>query len=85
MKEHILDEGNSFPYSASVIALRASGLMFELVMGGSDPQFQFIPFARKVDRFALSYGDVNRYPNPTIDTHEEQLLAETKVQGAVYL
>ncbi len=84
LRTHILDDENSFSYSASAIALRASGLMIDLVIGGDDPQFQFIPFARKVDRFALSYGDVDRYPNPTVDLHKGNKSKGITVQGAVY-
>ena len=30
-----------------------------------DQKYSFTPFAEVVDRFAISYDDVERYPNPT--------------------
>ena len=32
---------------------------------GKGQEYSFTPFAEVVDRFAVSYDDVERYPNPT--------------------
>lgn len=72
---HILDEDLQFlklhigesdiPYDKCVQGLLTSGLMYQSVIDGNGEQkYSFTPIAEDVDRFAVSYDDVERYPNP---------------------
>lgn len=64
LKVNILNE-TEFPYSLQVQGLMASGLMYQSVIDANgDSQYSFTPIAELVDRFAVSYDDVDRYPNP---------------------
>lgn len=64
LKVHILDK-TEFSYDLSVQGLMASGLMYQSVIDANgDSQYSFTPIAELVDRFAISYDDVDRYPNP---------------------
>lgn len=53
-------------YSYSVQCLLAAGIMHQSVIDIKENQisYSFTPLAELVDRYALSYEDVNRYQNP---------------------
>lgn len=41
--------------------------MYQSTIGGNcDSKYSFTPLAESVDRFAVSYDNVERYPNPMI-------------------
>lgn len=65
LKEHIRE--SDFPYSVYAQGLLTSGLMYQSVIDANGNQrYSFTPIAEQVDRFAVSYNDVERYPNPEI-------------------
>lgn len=52
-------------YNTYIQGLLTSGLVYQSVIGGNcDSKYSFTPLAESVDRFAVSYDDVERYPNP---------------------
>lgn len=52
-------------YNATVQGLLTSGLMYQSVIDSKGEQkYSFTPLAEIVDRFAISYNDLERYPNP---------------------
>lgn len=64
LKEHIGE--SDFPYSVYAQGLLTSGLMYQSVIDANGNQkYSFTPIAEQVDRFAVSYDDVGRYPNPS--------------------
>lgn len=62
-RDHILDDEN-MEYNYAIQGLLVSGLVTFSVIGGETTQYTFTPLAEDVDRFALSYEDIARYPNP---------------------
>ena len=61
--EHIFEE--ELPYSVNVQGLLTSGLMYQSVIdGNADQKYSFTPLANTVDQYAVSYENVERYPNP---------------------
>ena len=45
--------------------------MYQSVIDGKGAQkYSFTPIAEDVDRFALSYDDIERYPNPISSTQQ---------------
>jgi len=63
LRNHISEE--NLPYSASVQGLLNVGIMYQSTYDAEGNQeYSFTPFAEMVDRFAISYDDVERYPNP---------------------
>lgn len=64
LRDHISEENLS--YSASVQGLLNVGIMYQSTYDAEGGQeYSFTPFAEVVDRFAISYDNVERYPNPT--------------------
>ena len=60
-------------YDSCVQGLVTSGLMYQSVItAGGEQKYSFTPIAEKVDRFAVSYENVERYPNPQITAAENQ-------------
>ena len=58
-------------YSSCVQGLLTSGLMYQSVMDANgDQKYSFTPMAELVDRYAVSYDNVERYPNPTVSESE---------------
>lgn len=56
---------SNLPYSASVQGLLTSGLMYQsLINNKGDQGYSFTPFAETVNRFAVDYDNVEKYPNP---------------------
>lgn len=64
VRNHITENQN-FEYNSTIQGLFVSGLVTFCSIGGETTQYTFTPLAEDVDRFAISYGDVERYPNPT--------------------
>lgn len=63
LRDHIQE--NDLPYNEYVQGLLTAGLMYQSVIDGNGEQkYSFTPIARLVDQFAVSYNDVERYPNP---------------------
>ncbi|MBC8014867.1 MAG: hypothetical protein H7X79_03875 [Sporomusaceae bacterium] len=56
------------PYNYSIEGLLSSGLMYQSGIDANEDHegqsYAFTAVAEVVDRFALSYSDVDRYPNP---------------------
>lgn len=63
IRDHIFEK-QSFEYSDTIQGLFISGLVAFSALGGDSTQYAFTPLAEDVDRFAISYNDVGRYPNP---------------------
>ena len=58
---------DKFEYSLSIQGLLAVGLMMQSTYSFDEDgvqKYRFTPLARMVDCYSLSYGNVNRYPNP---------------------
>ena len=64
VRDHIIEKQN-FEYSQAIQGLFVSGLVTFSVIGGETTQYAFTPLAEDVDRFAISYDNVERYPDPT--------------------
>ena len=66
LKENLTNEHISYNYS--IEGLLSSGLMYQSGINANEghegQSYAFTAIAEIVDRFALSYGDVDRYPNP---------------------
>lgn len=62
-----LTESN-IPYNYSIEGLLSTGLMYQSILdaneGHEGQTYSFTSLAEIVDRFAVSYDDVERYPNP---------------------
>lgn len=62
--EHINEA--EFTYSTYTQGLLTAGLMYQSVIDANGEQkYSFTPLAETVDRYAVSYDNVERYPNPT--------------------
>ncbi len=70
---HTLDEDLSFlskkinesdlPYSSYTQGLLTAGLMFQSVIdANSEQKYSFTPLAEYIDRYAVSYNNIERYP-----------------------
>ena len=64
MRNHLTTAEN-MEYNDSIQGLLVSGLVTFSVIGGDSTLYAFTPLAEDVDRFAVSYNDLERYPNPT--------------------
>lgn len=61
--EHLYE--TDLPYNAYVQGLLTAGLMYQSVIDGNGEQkYSFTPLAEMVDQFAVSYNNIERYPNP---------------------
>lgn len=61
--EHINEE--ELLYNVNIQGLLTSGLMYQSVIDGNGEQkYSFTPLARIIDQYAVSYENVERYPNP---------------------
>ena len=63
VRDNITKKQN-FEYSSTIQGLFVSGLVTFSSIGGEATQYAFTPLAEDVDRFAISYDNVARYPNP---------------------
>lgn len=61
LREHLGE--SDIPYNDNIQGLYSAGLMHASILG-EDPKYSFTPIAFDVDRYGVSYGDVERYPNP---------------------
>lgn len=64
VRDHITEQQN-FEYSQTIQGLFVSGLVTFSTIGGEPTRYAFTPLAEDVDRFAISYDNVDRYPDPT--------------------
>lgn len=63
LKEHIDEE--DLVYGLYVQGLLTTGLMYQSVIDENDKsKYSFTPLARLVDQYAVSYENLERYPNP---------------------
>lgn len=64
LAEHILE--NDLDYSIPVQGLVSEGLMIQTQLNANtgEHKYSFTPLAELVDRFAVSYDNAERYPNP---------------------
>lgn len=68
LRDHLGED--DLPYSDNVQGLYSSGLMYSSVIG-EDTRYSFTPIAFAVDRYAVSYDDIERYPNPCADVQHQ--------------
>lgn len=72
LKTHI--EKSNLSYDAYVQGLLTAGLMYQSVIDGNgDQKYSFTPMAEDVDRFAVSYDNLERYPNPKSSVQKSNL------------
>lgn len=65
LRNHI--EESNLSYDINIQGLFSVGLMYQSIIDANDDGeqcYSFTPLASLVDRFAISYDDVERYPNP---------------------
>ena len=61
---------SDIPYSTYTQGLLTSGLMYQSVIDSDgDQKYSFTQLAGIVDQYAVSYENIERYPNPTRSTH----------------
>ena len=79
LADHIQDDSN-FGYSDTIQGLLNVGLVYQSVIDGNgDNRYSFTPFADTLDRFAVSFNNVERYPMVGRDTdhpHERGMKQE---------
>ncbi|MCI5773691.1 MAG: hypothetical protein MR210_03930 [Erysipelotrichaceae bacterium] len=64
LKQNI--NNNSFEYSQYIQGLLTSGLVYQSkIYPNGDQEYSFTKLAYFTDQYALSYDDVNKYPNPS--------------------
>lgn len=62
----------NLPYNQFTQGLLSAGLMYQSVINGNGNQkYSFTSIAEIVDQYAISYGNVERYPNPAIRASQE--------------
>lgn len=67
LRNHITED--NIAYNASTQGLYANGLMYQSTIEVSGRQFfSFSPIGKMVDRYAVSYDDDARYPNPAVQS-----------------
>ena len=65
LREHINED--DIPYSPYTQGLFTAGLMYQSVIDGNGEQkYAFTSIAKIVDQYAVSYENVERYPNPKV-------------------
>ena len=70
--EHIKESDLS--YNSCIQGLLTSGLMYQSVIDGNgDQKYSFTPIAELIDRYAISYENVERYPNPIVLKPEQPI------------
>ena len=73
LKEHIDEE--DLVYGIYVQGLLTTGLMYQSVIDGDDEsKYSFTPLAGLVDQYAVSYENLERYPNPKQITDVQTIL-----------
>lgn len=64
LAEHILEDAE-YEYCTVVQALMNNGLVYQSVIDGNgEDRYKFTSLANDLDRFAISYDNVERYPSP---------------------
>ena len=63
LAEHIFE--SELPYSMYTQGLLSTGLMYQSIIDADGEQkYSFTLFAGMVDQYAISYDNIERYPNP---------------------
>jgi hypothetical protein len=64
LAEHILED-DEYEYSTEIQALTSNGLVYQSVIDvNNQDRYKFTSLAKDLDRFAISYNNIERYPNP---------------------
>ena len=75
LKDHIDEE--DLVYNSYVQGLLTTGLMYQSVIDGNDEsKYSFTPLAGLVDQYAVSYENLERYPNPKQITDVQTILRQ---------
>ena len=75
LKDHIDEE--DLVYNSYVQGLLTTGLMYQSVIDGNDEsKYSFTPLAGLVDQYAVSYENLERYPNPMQITDGQTILRQ---------
>lgn len=65
LADHILED-DEYEYGTVIQGLMNNGLVYQSVIDGNgEDKYKFTPLANDLDRFAISYDNVERYPDPT--------------------
>ena len=75
LANHILDSAD-FSYDDTIQGLMNVGLMYQSTIGyNSLIKYKFTPFAKDLDKFAISFDDDGRYPmiNGAPQSHEREI------------
>ena len=76
IKEDHIDE-EDLVYNSYVQGLLTTGLMYQSVIDGNDEsKYSFTPLAGLVDQYAVSYENLERYPNPKQITDVQTILRQ---------
>ncbi|WP_347489268.1 hypothetical protein ABDB91_18880 [Desulfoscipio sp. XC116] len=77
LAEQILEDVE-YEYSTVIQALMNSGLVYQSVIDrDGEDRYKFTFLAKDLDRFAISYDNVGRYPNPEENNEERNYDART--------
>ena len=80
MAQHIKDCNLSYDFC--VQGLLTAGLMYQSIIDSNGNQkYSFTPVANQVDRYAVSFDNVERYPYPYMDTLAKPLSPQTSIPG----
>ncbi len=72
LRNHIKE--SNLPYDQCTQGLLSAGLMYQSIIDGNgDQKFSFTPIAKIIDQYAVSYDDVERYPNPAIRASQKEI------------
>ena len=72
LRNHITED--NIAYNASTQGLYANGLMYQSTIEVSGRQFfSFSPIGKMVDKYAVSYDDDARYPNPAVQSATDDI------------
>ena len=68
-------------YNTYIQGLLTSGLVYQRVIcGNCDSKYSFTPLAESVDRFAVSYDNIERYLNP-MKINDNYSSPQTQISG----
>ncbi len=80
MAQHI--EESNLPYNFCVQGLLTTGLMYQSIIDSNGNQkYSFTPIANQVDRYAVSFDNIERYPYPYVDTLVKPSSPQTSIPG----
>lgn len=80
MAEHIQE--SELSYDFCVQGLLTTGLMYQSVIDGNgDQKYSFTPLAGQVDRYAVSFDNIERYPTPYMHVPQKTFALQTNIPG----